>query len=276
MVRGTLASVNLKTAGVIHYYQFESFGSLPGVEHGIFARHGGVSPAPFASLNMAVSTGDARDNVRQNRERAFQALGRDPASVADLWQVHSAEVVVAEAPRGALEHLGKADALVTDRPEVTLFLRFADCVPIMLYDPRRKAAGLVHAGWKGTLLKAPAQAVRVMAQRYGCRPADLWAGIGPSIGPCHYAVGPEVVALVRQAFPGADELLLPVDGTTHLDLWAANARALREAGVEAAQIEIGQLCTACRPEEFYSHRAEGGQTGRFGAVIGLRAGHAEN
>jgi polyphenol oxidase len=268
--------VNLQTNGNIRYYQFVSFGNLPGIEHGVFARHGGVSPAPFSSLNMAVSTGDVRENVRLNRERAFQALGRDPASVADLWQVHSAEVVVADAPRGAREHLGKSDALVTDRPEVTLFLRFADCVPILLYDPRRQVVGLVHAGWKGTLLKAPAQAVRVMAERYGCRPVDIWAGIGPSIGPCHYEVGPEVVALARQAFPEGTELLLPVNSHWHLDLWAANARGLREAGVPAAQIEIGQLCTACHPDEFYSHRAEGGKTGRFGALIGLLGDHAEN
>jgi YfiH family protein len=268
--------MHLKAAGDIRYYQFAAFTNLPGVEHGIFARHGGVSPVPFSSLNMAVSTGDARENVRLNRERAIRALGRDPASVADLWQVHSADVVVADAPRGGREHLGKADALVTDRPQVTLFLRFADCVPILLYDPRRKVVGLVHAGWKGTLLKAPAQAVSVMVRRYGCRAADIWAGIGPSIGPCHYEVGPEVTALVRQAFPEADELLLPVNDRWHLDLWAANARALREAGVEAAQIEIGRLCTACRPDEFYSHRAEGGKTGRFGALIGLRADHGEN
>ena len=201
--------MNLQTAGNIRYYQFASFGDLPGVEHGVFARQGGVSPAPFSSLNMSVSTGDTRENVRLNRERAFCALGRDPASVADLWQVHSSDVVVAEAPRGAQEHLGKADALVTDRPEVTLFLRFADCVPILLYEPRRKVVGLVHAGWKGTVLKAPAEAVRVMAERYGCRPADIWAGIGPSIGPCHYEVGPEVVDLARRAFPESDGLLLP-------------------------------------------------------------------
>ena len=267
--------MNLQTAGNIRYYQFAAFSQLPGLEHGVLARHGGVSPAPFSSLNMAVSTGDTLENVRRNRAQAFVALGRDPASVADLWQVHSADVVVADAPRGDQDHLGKADALVTDRPEVTLFLRFADCVPILLYDPRRRVVGLVHAGWKGTLLKAPARAVEVMAARYGCRPADIWAGIGPSIGPCHYAVGADVEAQARAAFPGADDegLLLPVNSHRHLDLWAANARALREAGVAAEQIEIGQLCTACRPDEFYSHRAEGGQTGRFGALIGLRPDH---
>ena len=269
--------MELKAVDNLHYYQFASFSRWPGVTHGVFARHGGVSPAPYASLNMAISTGDTPENVRRNRELAFRALGRDPASVADLWQVHSAEVVIADAPRGAREHLGQADALVTDRPDTTLFLRFADCVPVLLYDPVRRVAGLVHAGWKGTVLKAPARAVEVMAARYGCRPGDVWAGIGPSIGPCHYAVGPEVVAQVRQAFPdGADGLLRSVNGQAHLDLWAANALALRQAGLDAAHIETGQICTACQPADFFSHRAEGGRTGRVGAVIGLTGAHGQD
>ena len=264
--------MHIQTAAGVRYYQFALLNGLPGIDHAVFARHGGVSPAPFASLNMGVSTGDSRENVRTNRERAFGALGRDPASVADLWQVHSADVVIADAPRGDREHLGKADALVTDRPTVTLFLRFADCVPILLCDPRRQVVGLVHAGWKGTLLKAPAQTVRVMVEHYGCHLSDLVAGIGPSIGPCHYAVGEEVAALARQAFPGADQdLLVPVDHHLHLDLWAANARALREAGLAPTQIEISRLCTACHTGEFFSHRAEAAKTGRFGALIGVRA-----
>jgi YfiH family protein len=249
-------------------YQFETF-AAQGVTHGIFARHGGVSPEPYASLNMSVSTGDSPENVRHNRSRAFRALGRDPASLADLWQVHSADVVIAEAPNGERQYLAKADALLTDRPEVTLFLRFADCVPILLWDRRRRAAGVVHAGWRGTLKLAAAAAVGAMAERYGSHPGDLIAGIGPSIGPCHYAVGPEVVAETRQVF-GADSssLLSPINGGFHLDLWAANEAALRRAGVE--QVEAARICTYCHERDFFSHRAQGARTGRFGALIGLQ------
>jgi polyphenol oxidase len=259
-----------KQSGDLRYYQFEGL-AAGRVTHAIFARHGGVSPAPYGSLNLSVSTGDSRENVRANRLRAFQALGRAPESLADLWQVHSATVVVADTPNAPADHKGQADTLITDRPEVTLLLRFADCVPILLYDPRRPAVGLVHAGWRGTLLKAPAVAVRAMAQAYGSRPGDLVAAIGPSIGPCHYQVGVEVVEQTRAAFPGADAagLLLPVNGGHHLDLWAANALALRAAGVE--QIETAQLCTVCHQAEFFSHRAQGAVTGRFGALIGLNA-----
>ncbi len=260
--------MQVKTAGSIVYYAFESFDPTI-VAQAVFTRHGGQSPAPYASLNLSVSTGDTRENVRANRARAFAALDRDPGSVADLWQVHSAEVLVADTPNAPADYKGKADALITDRHEVTLFLRFADCVPILLYDPRRPAVGVVHAGWRGTLAKAAAAAVRAMADRYGSRPGELIAAIGPSIGPCHYAVGPEVVAQTREAFPGADDgLLSRVNGGHHLDLWAANARALREAGVE--QIEQSALCTACRPDEFFTHRGQGARTGRFAALIGLR------
>jgi len=258
----------VKTAGEIHYYQFGAFNEGE-VAHGVLSRQGGVSGGAYASLNLSVSTGDSPDHVRVNRLRAFRALERDPASIADLWLVHSSEVVAVDAPFGEAYASPRADALVTDRPEVTLFLRFADCVPVLLFDPRRRAVGIAHAGWKGTLAKIAAATVRVMTERYGSRPADILAGIGPSIGPCHYEVGPEVVAQTRTAFgAGADELLVRSNGSYHLDLWAANARALRQAGVE--RIETSGLCTACRSDEFFSHRAEKGKTGRFGALIGLR------
>lgn len=259
--------MHTQTTDDIRYYQYDSFAHLD-VVHGVFARHGGVSAAPWASLNMSISVGDSRANVRENRERAFRALGRLPNSVADAWQVHSTTVIVAEHPRDLSVDAPQADALITNRPEVTLFLRFADCVPILLFDPKRRAVGIVHAGWRGTLQKAAAVTVRAMAERYGSEPADIIAGIGPSIGPERYEVGPEVVAATRAAFNGqSDELLLPIHGRTHLDLWAANALQLRQAGVE--QIEVAGLCTASHTHDFFSHRGEHGQTGRFGALIAL-------
>lgn len=258
----------VRQAETIRYYQFNSFDPAQ-VAHGVFARHGGVSAAPWSSLNMSTSVGDSPANVRENRERAFRALGRPEASAADLWMVHSADIVVADEPRDLSREAPQADGILTDNPAVTLFLRFADCVPILLHDPRRRAVGLVHAGWRGTLLQAGAAAVRAMAERYGSQPADLVAGIGPSIGPCHYEVGPDVAAGVRAAFPGhADDLLQAGPaGRPHLDLWQANAVSLRQAGVE--QIELGRVCTACHTADFFSHRGERGSTGRFGAALGL-------
>ena len=254
--------------GALRFFQFDGFDPA-GVAHAIFTREGGVSPGPYASLNMSVSTGDAPDNVRQNAARAFGALEREPASCADLWQVHSDRVIVADQPNGPHGHLGQADALITNRPEVSLFLRFADCLPVLIYDPKRRAVGVAHAGWRGSLKKIAKATVEAMVARYGSRPEDLVAGVGPGIGPCHYAVGPEVVAQTQAAFGDhADRLLQARYGGYHLDLWEANRVAMQEAGVE--QIEVAGICTQCQSELFFSHRATGGLTGRFGGLIGLR------
>ncbi|MEK7278787.1 MAG: peptidoglycan editing factor PgeF [Chloroflexota bacterium] len=253
------------TSNGLRYFTFNSFpdGDLV---HAVFAREGGVSPHPYESLNLSISTGDSMDNARANRRRAYEAVGLPFESMADVWQIHSADTVRFDAPRPDREV--KADGLITDRAGVSLFQRFADCVPILFYDPKHRALGMAHSGWRGTVNRAAASPVKAMAEAYGTRPADLMVGIGPAIGPDHYEVGPEVIAAARSAFPEADGLLIEREGKTHFDLWAANEHVLREAGVE--QIEIAGMCTACHTDLFFSHRAEGGQTGRFGAVIALR------
>jgi hypothetical protein len=253
-------------SGGLRYFTFQSF-SNGSLVHAIFARIGGVSPQPWASLNMSISTGDSAENVRANRKRAFAALDLPAEDFMDVWQVHGNETVKADTPRGGRPPL-KADGLITDRPGLALFQRFADCVPILLYDPRHQALGMAHAGWRGAMNRAAASTVAAMTGAYGTRPADLIAGIGPSISPDRYEVGPEVVEAVCGAFNDADELLITTNDKIHLDLWAANARVLREAGVE--QIEIAGLCTATHNDLFFSHRAEAGKTGRFGAVMALR------
>jgi polyphenol oxidase len=253
----------------IRYYTFSSFAGQPLV-HGVLTRRGGVSTMPWASLNLGGTVGDAPAHVHENRRRAFHGIGLHLEAMYDVWQVHSAEVVVTDRPRHpSTPHL-EADAILTDRPGLSLFMRFADCVPILLYDPRRKAIGLVHAGWKGTLNQVAARAVEGMLAAYQTNPADILAGIGPSIGPHHYEVGREVAAQVRQSFGGeAASLLTPVADRpgVQFDLWNANRLVLERAGVR--QVEIAGICTACHPEDWFSHRGEHGKTGRFGAVIAL-------
>jgi YfiH family protein len=249
-------------------FQFESLQSN-GVVHGIFTRRGGVSPAPWASLNLGAGVGDKADRVQANRRLALEALRLRPDSVFDVWQIHSAEVVVADGPRAeAPPH--RADAILTDRPSVTLMMRFADCVPILLVDPKRHAAGIVHAGWLGTVRQVLRSAVRRMGTAFGSRAQDLRAGLGPSIAGHHYPVGAEVVAGFRQSFGKTAEAHLSNGGDgTHLDLWSANVQLLNEEGVE--QVEVCGLCTACRIDDWYSHRGERGATGRFGALLTLAA-----
>ncbi len=258
--------------GPIRYFTFSSLDSYPLV-HAVFTRHGGVSVQPWAALNLGGTVGDDPHRVMENRRRAFSALSLDLQSVYDVWQVHSAEVVYTDKPRPVNAPHLQADAILTDRAGVSLFMRFADCVPILLYDPNRNAAGLVHAGWKGTVDRVAANAVEAMHIRLGSLPEDILAAIGPSIGPHHYEVGQEVITQVQQAFKqDAAGLLQKCDrgrvDRMLFDLWNANRLVLQQAGVR--QIEISGICTACHLEDWYSHRGEKGKTGRFGVLLGLR------
>jgi YfiH family protein len=259
--------------GAIRYYVFDLL-SQAGVTHAVFTRRGGLSPKPWDSLNVGGLVGDDLERVKANRRLAFLALERAPQTVYDVWQVHSADVVCTEEPRLPDVPPRKADVILTNRPEVTLFMRFADCVPVLLYDPQEKVVGLAHAGWLGTVRRTVAAAIQAMQARYGSRVEEIVAGIGPSIGAHHYPVGPEVVAQVRESFgEDARSLLQPLDGQYPnegkmlFDLWAANALILRQCGVR--HIEVSAICTACHLEDWYSHRAEKGLTGRFGALICL-------
>jgi hypothetical protein len=249
----------------IHYLAFESFANLP---HGVFTRRGGVSPAPWDSLNVGGSVGDDLANVRENRVRSFRALDRDPASIHDVWLVHGMDAVYADAPRDLSTKAPQADILFTDNPKVTLYMRFGDCVPLLFHDPKKGVVGIAHAGWLGTVRGVAAAAVQAMTRRYGSDPRDLRAAIGPSIGPDHYEVGEDVAEKVRAAFGArAESLLAPHDGRFHFDLWSANRIQLEDAGV--GRVEVCEVCTACHTDDWFSHRAEKGRTGRFGAILAL-------
>ena len=258
-----------RQAGDLRLHTLDSL-NLPGFVHASFTRRGGVSPSPWESLNLGGTVGDERSRVLENKRRALEAVGRSTESLFEVWQVHSADVVHARAPRGE-EGLQQADAIITDHPDVTLLMRFADCVPIFLIDPHKRAVGLAHAGWLGTARRTAVHAVEAMARTFGCEARDLMAGIGPSIGPDHYPVGPEVVEAVRQVLgPRADEALSSVNGEIRLDLWRANWVLLEGAGVH--RVEVAGVCTACNPGDWYSHRGEAGRTGRFGAMLALASG----
>jgi YfiH family protein len=256
------------SSGPIRYYTFDSLDEA-GITHAIFTRRGGVSPEPWDSLNLGGTVGDDPTRVSQNRQLIFQAVGRALDSLYDVWQVHSAEVAYAAAPRMSHVPHRQADAILTESPNVTLLMRFADCVPILLYDPVRRVAGLVHSGWPGTVKRVARAAVEAMQKTYDTQPRDLLAAIGPSIGPDHYEIGPDVEEQVRYTFGRDAAALLPsANGGVQFDLWAANQLILEECGVR--QIEMAGICTACHQEDWYSHRGEKGQTGRFGVLMGLK------
>ncbi len=240
-----------------------------GTIHGFIARRGGVSPKPWDSLNQGGTVGDLRDHVIENRRRAFDFFGRKVESIFDVWQVHGTTTICTPTARGLEATHQKADAIFTNNPQVTLFMRFADCVPIMIYDPNKRVVGLIHAGWKGTVNKIVAEAITTIEKVYGINPSNLIAGIGPSIGPDHYAIGEEVEKGVRMSFNNKDsQVLCYENGKAFFNLWKANELVLRDMGVES--IECANICTACHLGDWYSHRAEKGATGRFGALIALK------
>jgi YfiH family protein len=250
------------------YYLFENF-SEKIVTHGVFTRQGGVSPKPWDSLNLGGTVGDDRANVIENRRRVFAALDRPVESIYDAWQVHGTEVICVDRPRALNEPHVQGDAIVTAKPEVTLLMRFADCVPILLYDPTRRIIGIAHAGWKGSIEGISSITVRVMGVRYGCLPGDVIAGIGPSICGDHYVVGEIVQKLAKKKIPHlVKDVFFERANKLHLDLWKLNEIILRETGVKS--IEVARRCTACNVAEWYSHRAESGKTGRFAVAMALK------
>ncbi len=252
----------------LRYFQFDSFKDLD-VFHAVLTRHGGASTGPYASLNTGGTVGDEPQAVVANHEKIYQTFGYDYYSRFDVWQVHGTDILCADGPRSPETPHSKADGILTDREVVTLFMRFADCVPILLMDPVRRAIGIVHAGWQGTARQIARVAVEKMQVCYGSRPGDLLAGIGPSICQQCYEVGPEVVQAFQRSYGDRAKAYFSHDdnGHTHLDLWTANHDTLRMAGVD--RIEVSGLCTACHLDDWYSHRAEHGRTGRFGVLLTL-------
>lgn len=262
--------MNLKQAGDVRFYSFLHMEEWPSFTQAVFGRPGGVSEGALASLNLSFAVDDDPEKVRANRAIAARAVGWGPDRYVSARQVHGRRASQVSRTMAGGPELPETDVLVTNEPGVLLLLKFADCVPVILWDPVRRVAGLAHAGWRGTVLGAPASAVEMMAVTYGSNPADIMAGIGPSIGPCCYVVGPEVERAAGQVFAGAGVLHRSGDGEVRFDLWSANAETLMRAGVSEEKIAQSELCTRCNSHLYFSHRASGGRAGRFGAVAGIR------
>ncbi|MCA1646737.1 MAG: peptidoglycan editing factor PgeF [Chloroflexi bacterium] len=248
-------------------FRFDNLSAVPGLVHAISTRGGGVSQGRCESLNVSYSVGDTTKNVDENLRRVAEAVGSRREDLFSAYQVHGRTVTIV-APETAAGPRPRCDVLVTRSPEKTLMLRYADCTPVLLADPKQRVVAAVHAGWRGSAARAAGAAVEALRDAFGSQPGDVIAGIGPAIGPCCYAVGQDVV----DAFVDRPDLFSEPDtnGRRRLDLWTASHQALVEAGVPAEQIEVAGICTQCESERFFSHRANGGQpAGRFAGVIRL-------
>lgn len=292
--------------GDVRYLQFQLFQQFPDLIHGIFTRVGGYSSPPYASLNVSgtLKGGDNLTHVIQNRQLVLRSLALQETPCITLWNVHGAEVVAFnrrdpwrtdwaqlsyyEQPWSA-EYIRKGDALITQERGIGMAVSAADCTPILLYDPQQHVIGVVHGGWRGTARGIVLAAVDALRERYDSQPADIYAGIGPAIGPCCY----EVSEQVRGLFMGKtqfDAMLtepryapivaesaafssvqLSERSSVRLDLWTTTRHQLLMAGIQSDHIELAGLCTSCHKDRFFSHRAEQGKTGRFPVVMALRA-----
>jgi YfiH family protein len=265
---------------------------LPWLVHGFSTKSGGVSIQDTEEvLNLGFTEWDTKENVQENRRRFQSALGASDLKLISLKQIHSDVIhLFAAAPAEVCQ----GDASATNRPGLLLAVQTADCVPILLVDPRKCAVAAIHAGWRGTLARIVVKAIGKMQMQFKSDPADLLAAIGPSIGGCCYEVGTEVATQFLSQFAEApdwfDEFRTgdepnpiqwlnrmppghqPPPKNVLLDLRKANRTQLLGAGLRAANIFVSDLCTACRRDLLFSYRKEGPQSGRLMSVIGIRTG----
>jgi len=244
-----------------------------GFANAFSTRVGGVSPFPEGSLNLAGFDQDSAENIRENRRRFLNALG-DDWTLAACWQVHGSDVLVVRDTQDPRPDNERCDALATNLKGVLLGVKTADCVPVIIGDPRGEVCAAVHAGWRGTLAEIVKRALARMHEEFGTDPRDVRAALGPAALGCCYEVGAEVVEPFRAKFSDADSLFKPTTaGHALVDLHEANRRQLVEAGVSVERIHALPLCTMCRPDLFFSYRQDRklyGRTGRLLSVIGMR------
>lgn len=238
-------------------FQFFQFERAPLV-HGMSGRR---IDAP-AQGDIAYSPNTDAAHTAANRQTFFNDLGLDLGALTLGKQVHGDRVVpVIDSDRGrgqppAFDGFPDTDGLVTDETDIALGVLIGDCVPVLLFDPVKHVVGLVHAGWRGSVATIARRAVEIMKVGYGCRPRTILAGIGPSIGPCCYEVGDEVIdAWMSTNIPYARHAVMRVGDRKHFDLWTANRYALLEAGLQRRNIEDAAICTRCEYDRYFSRRA---------------------
>ena len=251
-----------------------------GVVHAFSTRRGGVSRPPFATLNLGLTVGDDPQAVRENRRRFFGAFGIEPPQVVRVKQVHGDGILIVDAalarregfPQVLLDERFEFDALVTNVPDLALVVSTADCLPLLIHDPVHEAAAAIHAGWRSTAKGIAAKAVRALGEAYGTDPADCRVAIGPGIRGCCFEVDRPVIDAMGGALPTWEAHARPSRAKHwRLDLAGVNRAILLEAGVCPERIEDLDLCTACRTDLFFSHRAEKGRTGRMMNLILLKS-----
>jgi YfiH family protein len=270
-----MVSLDIREKDGVEFLSSPLLGECGFVRHAFSTRQGGVSEAPFGSLNLGEAEGEEPECVRENRRRFFAAAEMSPVRVAEVRQVHGTDVIAAEeiaagAPAGAGAAAHAADGIMTDEPGVFLAVQTADCVPVLLADPEKRAVAAVHAGRRGTEAGVITSAVLGMKERYGTRAEDLIVALGPGISGKCYEVGEDCIPPFRRRYPKWKEFCIPIGGGQWLlDLPEAVRRQLVASGVREERIGTAPHCTFSESARFFSYRRDGAPTGRLLAAIGI-------
>lgn len=260
----------------VMFYKNSILESTKLVHHGFSTRIGGVSKSAYSSLNLGVNTEDSKENILANFHLFSKACNIPAQQMVLSNQVHDDKIRIvtkADCGKGVMlkSDIKGIDALITNEPGVALATFYADCTPILLLDTEKKVIASVHSGWRGTLLKIAKKTVVKMIDIFGCNPENILCVTGPSIKQCHFEVGQEVYEQFLNAFGEiAMENTMQKDDKFYIDTDALNVHSLMQCGILRGHIFVCPQCTYCHKDTLFSHRGDGGQTGRMCAVIMLR------
>lgn len=261
-----------KTVNGVPFLSYPMLEQTGVVNHGFSTRLGGVSKGHCATMNISTTRGDDPNAIEENKRRIAAAIGVCAENMTFTHQTHTTNVaVVKEEDRG--RRFAETDGMITNVPGICLVTFYADCVPLFFVDPVKKAIGLSHSGWRGTVGKMGKVTVEKMRETYGTNPKDVYAAIGPSICQDCYEVSEDVIEAFKASFAPSiwDALFYKKDnGKYQLNLWKANEAVFLEAGISKEHIAVTNVCTHCNPELLFSHRATGGDRGNLSAFLALR------
>jgi YfiH family protein len=260
--------------GGIGYLESTALADYDFIIHAFLTRRGGAGGERPVSFNFGNPPGERKDTAQRNWDLLSSAFGIPVEKFFTVDQVHGGEILIIDDDPDVKAVKGRDfpfDGIITARPGIAIGIKTADCVPVFFIDPVKPIIGAVHAGWKGTSLSIAARAVDLLVTRFGSDSKDIRAVIGPAIGPCCYEVDRRVFESMKH-LPGRDLLFKEGDneGKWMLDLGAANRFQLEERGIPTGNICSADLCTSCQRDTFFSHRGDGGGTGRQLNFIMLR------
>ena len=270
-------STKIRTKKGVTYISFPLL-EREGIVCAFTTRFGGVSKGDCAAMNLSFTRGDLEEDVRENYRLLGECLEIDMNKAVLSHQVHKTDIhIVTEEDMGRglspeKEPLFEIDGLMTDRAGIPLVTFFADCVPLIFYDPVKRVIASSHSGWKGTVHKIGEKTVSMMEEKMGCRREDILAVIGPSICQNCYEVSEDVALQFENVFSREqyEEMIIEKEnGKYQLDLWKANEYILLDAGIKREDLSVTDLCTCCNPEFLFSHRASHGRRGNLSVILCL-------